>query len=372
MKLHLVNDEKIINRTISEFEAVFPGENLWVVTNRRRDFRLVDKRPEVIGRDEFLRHHASRTFHEIYIHLLNPRKMSVLRHVDMTHARVYWIIWGLDLYNKLLVPKGFRLYAPGNSGARDKGIGALVKRLGERLQARRTVRFIERHVNCIVTDTTENDYDYLISYYPRLESKPWKDFFYYPIDVILNDTLMRSHVDGDDIMIGNSASATNNHEMVIDLLSRLDTRGRRIVVPLSYSGRPEYVEAVAARGHDVWGDRFVPLLEFLPLEDYNRQQRATSVALFGNLRQEAIGNILISLYLGAKVFLPQSNPVYAWALGHGLYVFALESLGQQQLDTPLDDARRDENRRILLSLYTRDRMHGLMRRLATDYMGDDM
>ena len=34
MKLHLVNDEKIINRTIGEFEAVFPGENLWVVTNQ--------------------------------------------------------------------------------------------------------------------------------------------------------------------------------------------------------------------------------------------------------------------------------------------------------------------------------------------------
>lgn len=369
MKLHLVNDEKIINRTIGEFEAVFPGENLWVVTNRRRGFMLVEKRDCVVGREEFLRSHASRRYDEIYIHLLNPRKISVLRHVDISRARVYWIIWGLDLYNKLLVPKGFRLFAPGNSGARAKGVGALVKRIGERLQGRRTVRFIERHVDYVVTDTTENDYDWLTRYYPRLAAKPHKDFFYYPIDVILGPGLMDSQVDGDDIMIGNSASATNNHEMVIDLLSRLDTGNRRIVVPLSYSGRKEYVEAVSARGHAAWGDRFVPLLEFLPLDEYSRQQRATSVALFGNLRQEAIGNILISLYLGAKVFLPRTNPVYAWAQGHGLRVFALETLDQKELDTPLDADTRRANREILMSLYTRDRMHALMRALPGPRQG---
>ena len=44
MKLHLVNDEKIINRTIDIFEEVFPGENLFVVTNRTGAFKWVNKR----------------------------------------------------------------------------------------------------------------------------------------------------------------------------------------------------------------------------------------------------------------------------------------------------------------------------------------
>ena len=50
MKLHLVNDEKIINRTIGEFEKVFPGENLWVVANRATDFKLVAHRDNVAAR----------------------------------------------------------------------------------------------------------------------------------------------------------------------------------------------------------------------------------------------------------------------------------------------------------------------------------
>ena len=53
MKLHLVNDEKIINRTIDIFEEVFPGENLFVVTNRMGAFKWVSKRNNVLSRREF-------------------------------------------------------------------------------------------------------------------------------------------------------------------------------------------------------------------------------------------------------------------------------------------------------------------------------
>lgn len=363
MKLHLVNDEKIINRTIDEFEQIYPGQNLWVVTNRTRDFKIIDKRDNVIGRCEFIKNHSREKYDSIFIHLLNKRKINVLKHVDTSNAKVYWIIWGLDLYNKLLVPKGFRLYAPGNSGSRTKGISAIVKRIGEWIQSKKTIRFIRKKVDYIVTDTTENDYTILTEFYPKLKDKVWKDFFYYPIDVILNDELMKSETSGNDIMIGNSASATNNHEYVIDALARFDTGNRRIVAPLSYSGRGNYASVVAAKGKEKWGDRFIPLMTFLPLAEYNKQQLSTSVALFGNLRQEAIGNILIFLYLGAKVFLPQSNPVYDWALSHGLTVKPLENLSQEELDQRLPETDRIKNREILKSLYTRQRMHELMRNL---------
>ncbi len=362
MKLHLVNDEKIINRTIGEFEQVFPGQNLWVVANRRDKFRLVQQHSNVIGRDEFKKRYINNHWDEIYIHLLNPRKIKLLSSIDKTRTRIYWIIWGLDLYNKLLVPKGFRLYTDGNSIG-GQNLSGMFKRFCQRLEARRTARFISKHVDCIVTDTTENDYDYLLRYYPEFSGKQWKDFFYYPIDVILNRELQASTVTGTDIMIGNSASATNNHEYVFELLSRLDTHGRRIVVPLSYSGKKGYVETVASKGNRLFGKDFVPLMDFLPLEEYNRQQAATSVALFGNLRQEAIGNIIIALYLGAKVFLIRTNPVYEWAKGHGLIVYDLETMTQQDLDTPLPEAERQQNRKILTSLYSRERMHRLIAEL---------
>lgn len=365
MILHLVNDEKIINRTIDEFESVYPGDNLWVVANRPEDFRLVEPHANVMGRKEFLRHHAREHYDHIFIHLLNPRKISILKKMDLSGSRIHWIIWGLDLYNKLLVPKGFRLYAGGNSMLRHgTPAGRLIKRLTLKAEARKTIGFIERHVDSIITDTTEIDYDYLTRYYPQLKDKRWQDFFYYPIDVILNAELMESEVNGNDIMIGNSASGTNNHEHVMDLLAQLDTGSRRIVVPLSYSGKGKYVGRICEKGKELFGDHFVPLLKFLPLAEYNLQQRSTSVTIFGNLRQEAIGNVIIALYLGAKVFLEESNPVYTWACDHGLKAYTLNELTQEEIDTPTPPAVLAETRGILRSLYSRRRMHELIRNLT--------
>ena len=342
MKLHLVNDEKIINRTIDAFEEVFPGENLFVVTNRTSSFKWVRKETNVLSRTEFFARKDEFSFSEVYIHLLNKRKMDVLNKLDLQGAVVYWIVWGMDLYNKLLVPKGFRMIDPTTSYYKRKNRQNMLWRPFDRWKqqwnARKTIRFIKQKVDYIVTDTTENDYQYLMRYYPELQSKPWKDFFYYPLDIILGKELMNSEVCGNSIMIGNSASGTNNHEYVMRILSKLDIGSRRVIVPLSYSGKKGYVDHVLQSGRLLLGENFSPLLDFMPLDEYNRLQSDVSVALFGNWRQEAIGNIIVALYLGAKVFLSHVNPVYEWAQSHGLTVYELEKLSQKELDTPLDRA----------------------------------
>lgn len=367
MKLHLVNDEKIINRTIDVFEEVFPGENLFVVTNRTSSFKWVRKGQNVLSRTEFLQHRHEYLFSEIYIHLLNKRKMDIIKKMDVRDVTVYWIIWGLDLYNKLLSPKGFRMIDPTSSYYRKKYWQTLLwkpfNQWKQRRNAEKTVRFIAQKVDYIVTDTTENDYQYLVRYYPWMKMKPWKDFFYYPLDVILGQELMASEVRGNSIMIGNSASGTNNHEYVMRILSQFEIGSRSVVVPLSYSGRKGYVDSVVKSGEKLLGKNFVPLLDFMPLAEYNNLQMDISVALFGNWRQEAIGNIIVALYLGAKVFLSSLNPVYQWAQSHGLVVFELEKLSQQDLDTPLPIEERQKNRQILLSLYTKDRMYKLIKAL---------
>lgn len=368
MKIHLVNDEKIINRTIDVFEEVFPGENLFVVTNRTSSFKWVRKGKNVLSRTEFLRQKDKYPFSELYIHLLNRRKMEVINTLPLEGVSVYWIIWGLDLYNKLLAPKGFKMIDYSTSYYRNdrgglKRLWILFKEWQEKHAAKRTIRFIKDKIDYIVTDTTDNDYQYLLKYYPELQCKPWKDFFYYPLDVILGEELMKCKVTGTHIMIGNSASGTNNHEYVMRILSKLDIRNRQVVVPLSYSGKESYVASVVQAGKELLGANFVPLLDFMPLTDYNQLQISVSVALFGNWRQEAIGNIVVALYLGAKVFLSAANPVYEWAQSHGLTVYELEKISQQDLDAPLEDDIRLRNREILSSLYTKNRMCQLIKAL---------
>lgn len=403
MILHLANDEKIIGRTIEIFEEVYPFGNLWVITNRscKKDLSTIQPTPKtehlLLGRKEFLKdikgnisavvercgestglsenslpgNGLSGSRVNILIHLLNPRKINIVRQIQKAlpatcNVKIYWIIWGLDLYNKLLAPAGFEMFTSDNvySGLFDKSFGAF-NRIGAAKEAKSTVKFIEKSVDYIVTDTTESDYSQLVKYYPQLAAKPWKDFFYYPIDTILGELYYRPLPGGsckETVMVGNSASRTNNHKYLLALLSQFDLRGKKVVVPLSYSGRKRYVNEVIAYGKkEVEG--FVPLMKFMPLDEYNRLQSSTAVALFGNLRQEAIGNIMIALYMGAKVFLFESNPVYEWAATHNLKVYPMSALSQVELDTLLPAEDAEHNRSVLRELYSKRRMMQLIKEL---------
>ncbi|NDV96843.1 hypothetical protein D0T84_18295 [Dysgonomonas sp. 521] len=364
MILHLVHDEKIINRTIDLFESVFPKDNLFVVFTRKK-FKFVREGENVIPYLAFEQKMNDLNITSVVIHYMNSRKMKFVRKFYPKDIPVYWIIWGADLYNKLLEPKGFEMIDKNSGYYRSGRIGKFFSipydKIREKIRAARNIKFINERINYIVTDTTENDYDMLMEYYPQLNHIPWRDFFYYPIDVVLGDELISKYIDGNNIQIGNSASHTNNHEYAMTILSGLDIAGRKVVVPLSYSGKEGYIKSVTASGKKLLRDNFYPLTDFMPLADYNRLLTSVSVAIYGNWRQEAIGNILISLYLGAKVFLSYRNPVLRWARNHNLVVFELESITQKDIDEPLSADDIQHNRNILMELYNKNRLYTLIK-----------
>lgn len=405
MILHFVNDEKVINRTVEMFESVYPGQNIFVVSNRmHHPFKYVTGRPHVFSRSEFFKNDCFKDVFfrrgsaasadsaggaddviapqdKIIIHLLNKRKISLLRCMDLKRlkacgVKIYWIIWGLDLYNNLLEPAGFKIYDIDSlsiAGVRPSvgNFFAFVGRLNRKFSANMIVQFVQKYVDYVVTDTTENDYDYLLKYYPSLAGKPRKDFFYYPVDVVLGEDLLKQLLRSDNeekndggvcsgsgagnIIIGNSGSASNNHLYAMSKIASLNLGARKVYVPLSYSCIKRYKRCVLEGGHKLLGDRFCPLLDFMPLEEYNKLQLSISVAIYGNWRQEAAGNILVFLFIGSKVFLSKRNPVYEWALSHGLKVFELEGITQEQLDAPLTASEKISNREIVKNLFTKER-----------------
>ena len=362
MLLHLVHDEKIINRTIDVFEEALPGQNLFVVFTRH-SFSYVKPQANVISFQEYSQHAEKHRITAVVIHYLNSRKIRFIKKYIDKKLPVYWIIWGNDLYNKLLNPKGFEIWDPECSYLKTVKKSLLTRKVNSfvsRYRANKLIAFISKRINYIVTDTTEVDYAMLLQYYPHLSHIPRKDFFYYPIDRILDNELMQKWVNGKNIQIGNSASMSNNHEYAMRFLSGLNLDGRQIVVPLSYSVTKEYVRAVKETGNSLFGDQFCPLEHFLPLDEYNRLMSSFEIVLYGNWRQEAIGNILISLYMGAKVFLPERSPVMQWAKDHQLKVYVLEHICQEEMDTPLEDSVRLHNRKILTELYSTDRLKSLI------------
>lgn len=369
MILHLVNDEKIINRTIELFEDVFPGENCFVVF-RRKEFKAVTRAANVISFEEYEARKNEFQPTSAILHFMSNRKIKFVNKYCPKDIPIYWVMWGSDLYDRLIVPKGFPMLDTENSYYKatkwKRMFASIVNRPNELVRIMRRTSFIRQRVKYLVTSTIENDYDLFLKYYPEFKNLPCKPFSYYPLDQVMGDEMRDMWATGNNIQIGNSGTPSNNHEYVLRLLSKLNIVDREIFVPISYSGKPAYKEALVKKGHEFFGDKFKPITDFMPLADYNQLMASASIAIYGNWRQEAVGNILVSLYLGAKVFLSNKSPIFEWAKKHGFITFELETISQADIDSPLDQASREHNRKILLDNFCRDKLFPLMQESFKD------
>lgn len=151
---------------------------------------------------------------------------------------------------------------------------------------------------------------------------------------------------GINVLVGNSASMTNNHEDIFERLVDCDLGERRVVVPLSY-GDADYRSYVIERGRYYFGGAFWPLIDFMPLNDYVRIISSCSVVVMGHRRQQALGNIGAAIFHGANVYLDEACPTYQFLKLRGVHVSGLLQLEKA---LPLDRVAidvRDENRKAL-------------------------
>ncbi|MEP6854279.1 MAG: TDP-N-acetylfucosamine:lipid II N-acetylfucosaminyltransferase [Pedococcus sp.] len=129
---------------------------------------------------------------------------------------------------------------------------------------------------------------------------------------------------GADILLGNSARAANNHLEAFEWLSAFELVGRKVFTPLAY-GDATYREAVVARGRQLLGEAFDPLLAPMPFEDYQQRARECVVLVMNHKRQQGLGNVGIGLYSGAHVYLARDNPLFSFLTRAGLDVVDIDS-----------------------------------------------
>ncbi|MBP1613227.1 MAG: hypothetical protein H6Q13_675 [Bacteroidetes bacterium] len=364
MILHLVNDEKIINRTIDIFEVAFPGENLFIVF-RKGNISMVRSGINIIPYRKFDVEKYKEQATSIIIHLMTDRKIRFINRYFPHLSTIYWIMWGSDSYSRLFYPKGLKLIDTESRYYKSQRIRRFfispIDKLDDRLRIFRRMHFIRQRIQSFVTSTIEDDHDVLLKYYPDLKCKSWGEFSYYPIDLVMGNEVKDVWAEGPNIQIGHCGSHTNNHEYAFRILSKLDIGHAKVIVPLSYAGKKEYRRAVIEQGQMLFGESFMPIMDFLPLADYNRLMASSSFALYPNWRQEAVGNILVSLYLGSKVFLSNRNPILEWARRHGFIVFELEKIDIGDLEIPLTERDRLHNRNILLRDFDSTALYRMMR-----------
>lgn len=128
-----------------------------------------------------------------------------------------------------------------------------------------------------------------------------------------------------NIQLGNSSDPTNNHIDLLNLLIKYKNTKIKVFAPLSY-GNKEYTKEVIDYGKKLFGDKFIPLTEFMPFEKYLEFLGEIDIAIFAHKRQQAMGNIITLLGLGKKVYLRKDITTWQFFLEKGIEIYDVENI----------------------------------------------
>ena len=89
------------------------------------------------------------------------------------------------------------------------------------------------------------------------------------------------------------------------------SKPNRIYCILSYGEKPwtpGYKDLVIKKGNELFGDRFYPIVEFMPKKDYLDFLKDIDIFILNHRYQQGMGNIIQALGMNKTVFLnPEAN-----------------------------------------------------------------
>lgn len=381
--IHIFDDDKFIDPTIKLFEEVRPDNSIYYVIKKnniplhyvksdkvkRVDFEVFEERNELIT------YINSDENHVVFLHALNGSKQEIVLGIKQEIKKV-WFIWGYDLYGAWpLLKKNIYL-------AKTKAFLNIKPNLKTRLKTnaytfyifknKQVAKKISNKVFNVVNNTFNTKFyqaasliDFVVPVVPTefeiIENMKLKaqfaPFTYGCIEDLLGDKINETVQGKPNILIGNSANPTNNHLDVFAKLAKLNLEGRKIYVPLSYSGNEAYKKRIIKEGQKLFGDNFFPLIDFMSLEKYNEILLSCGTLIFNHVRQQGVGNIIIMGYLGASIYLNKKSPVYKYYKETGMVINEIKELTPKHFQQILSIGDIAENKRIFSNLYSRVNVH---------------
>jgi len=176
----------------------------------------------------------------------------------------------------------------------------------------------------------------------------YHECFMYPSNLYKSYDLYRKEDVTITIQIGNSSDPTNNHLDIFAKLNIYKDHNIKIYAPLSY-GDDEYAKRVIEKGKTLFGDKFIPLTEFIPFEEYLKFLADIDIAIFAHDRQQAMGNAITLLGLGKKVYMRSDVTQWNFFQDLGVKVFDFNQISLE----PLNEEVKKENQEKIKKYFSK-------------------
>ena len=364
--LHLIIDHQVIERTLRIYENVFPGQNEVIVFAdtykhiinyqssirvNRKNYQEIAKRYDFTNVKYIVAHYL--TFDMIDFIRLLPKNIHIC-----------WEIYGYDLYNQFLEKFGMVLYSDININDYKNHsfllnhfpvlyeLGLILK--GHKsltsYSAKKYFQYITSRLDSICVDC-KNDLKLLEKYSGR--SYNYFSFCNYSLKETLGNLYNKEFAHGKKILVGNSASFSNNHFYILKHLKLLNFQeALQLRLVLSYGGNRKYKnDIINAYSRSLEKANVEFITSYTPLDEYNRKFLDLNSMILSAWRQESIGTALLGLYLGIKVYMSVRSPLYSYYKDLGFIIYSIESDDFNHINEPLEQCYRIHNRNIVEKLY---------------------
>lgn len=336
--LHLCKDANFIDRSMFVFEKFYPGQNVFFLQPAKgRDVTYVKTNNYIkidpYSNQDYLNQIESindrEHFDIIVVHGFGMVFVNILKRINPDRKiKVYWIYWGYELYRSLGEQGKFQLLDNQSPFSLLTWItptrySSFLRKISGRYLCYKVLEEFLPLCDYFCFWFYE-DYLLLKKHYPN--NLKFKKFAYGSRlkDEIVPEETVNFEKNDKEIRVSHSASTTANHLTVMKILRRIDQNNEyKKVFPLAYGNK--YVKKIVIKYGKKWfGDQFVPELEYQKKDEYLNTLSKVGIAIFGQLRQEAAGNITPLLGYGAKVFLRRQNPLFQHYKNLGYIVFSIE------------------------------------------------
>lgn len=235
-----------------------------------------------------------------------------------------WLIWGSDLYSYRL-PK---------------------KKLIEHFIEHMKTSIIQRLP--VIATLADGDYQLAKKWYGASGKNVRLDYCEeYTINLLnrLKD-MQRNEHESINILLGNSATVTNQHEEALEILKKYVGENIRVITPLSY-GDKEYAQKIISYGKEIFGEKFIPLTDYMSRDEYYEILNSVDVAVFNNDRQQATGNITALMYLRKKIYLRADTSMWdEWVKKEGYLLHNIKTIQEEEFsafcDSDISEIEKNE------------------------------
>lgn len=358
MILHLCSDEKFIDYGVIDlFTSLDPNNHIFVVISNRpltkiRQIEKIIVYP-YISKELIM---LCKTSKAIVVHMMDQTKAKLLSKL-VKGQLVLWCSWGWDFYNEILLrnnPRSLYLYETYllnkelNEKKNDSN-SSILSLIGSFRYKYLRLRYLNRAYRRVTHLSTilPNEFKLYLDNIKFSKQIKYIDFSYGNLNIVTSGLAYLNVKLGNKIIIGNSCTLSCNHLDVFKRLKQLQIE-RELIVPLSY-GDMNLKNYIMLEGRKSFEPNIQFLEQHLSIINYNDLLISCSVMIMNHLRQQAVGNILIGLALGMKVYLNKRNPVYSFLkdLGVIVYDFEKDFKNTDESLSPLSIDDRNKNRSIL-------------------------